>query len=181
MQRVALTCFLGEGLLISFLRLFTAKCSSETISRLREDIPLLPEPQPLCSYPSLALQGKPLFSIKLQEPAVWSLIPRAASSPSRELPFSSPKNSEPFQRRQPLNGFLCPKGPCAFPVRERDRVSPPEVPGIHSTEEQPPEATVWLDANPPSVYVPTLLLRLRTHFQLSLERSRTHAKPTQTL
>lgn len=90
------------GLANKLFKAFTVKCSSETVSRLREDIPLLPEPQPLCSYPSLTLQGKPLLSIKctLQEPAVWGLIPRATSSPSREILFSSPENSEPFQRGQ---------------------------------------------------------------------------------
>lgn len=107
---------------------FTVKCSSEAISRLWEDIPLLPEPQPLCSYLSLAQQGKTLSSIKhtLQESTEWGLSPRATSSPSREIPFSFPKNSEPFQRGQwlPLpQRLLCKKdGVC----HRRCLESPPQ-------------------------------------------------------
>jgi hypothetical protein len=108
---------------------------------------------------------------------VW--FPGPASSPSGEIPFSFPKNSEPFQRGQLLNGFLCSKGPCAFPVREKDGVS------HRKCLKSPPRKScprghclAW--CQPSFRTLTTSAGRLRAHFQPSLERRSTHAKPAQT-
>lgn len=106
---------------------------------------------------------------------IW--FPGAAFSPSREIPIPYPKDSEPFP-----GSLLCPKGPCAFPAREKDLNLPLEMPGIPSTRELPHRALFgsmplfsWAITNPAGH------LRTPQGFQPCLESRRTHTKPARTL
>lgn len=152
------------GLANKHFKAFTVKCSSEAVSRLREDIPLLPEPQPLSGYPSLTLQGKPLSSIKrtLQESAVWGLIPRVIYyilTIQRDLFPPILRILSLFKQGKQSSYFgasFAPKAPVHFqPGRKTECPHRRSWNPLH--RRAAPEGTVWLDVSPTSPHRPTLL------------------------